>query len=126
MNIVIDTHIFLWLLNDPSKIDKTYFQYIKDTDNNIYLSSISMVELIIKTSIGKLNINFNIKEMAEEMGIKIISFNANDALQLSKLPLYHKDPFDRMIIAQAISNHYSLISDDSKFTLYIANDLNLL
>jgi PIN domain nuclease of toxin-antitoxin system len=126
MNIIIDTHIFLWILNDPSKIDKTYFQYIKDTNNNIYLSSISMVELIIKASIGKLNIDFNIKEMAEEMGIKIISFNANDALQLSKLPLHHKDPFDRMIIAQTISNHYFLISDDSKFTLYIVNELNLL
>jgi PIN domain nuclease of toxin-antitoxin system len=126
MNIIIDTHIFLWLLNDPSKIDKTYFKYIKDTNNNIYLSSISMVELIIKSSIGKLNINFNIKEMAEEMGIKIISFNANDALQLSKLPLHHKDPFDRMIISQTISNHYFLISDDSKFTLYIVNELNLL
>ena len=60
------------------------------------------------------------------MDISIISFDSNDALQLSNLPLHHKDPFDRMIAAQAISKNYALISDDSKFKQYIVNGLNLL
>ena len=126
MNIIIDTHIFLWLLNDPSKIDKSYFKYLEDVNNNIYLSSMSMVELVIKTSIGKLKIDFDIEQAANTMGVEVISFNAGDALQLSKIPLHHKDPFDRMIIAQTISNNYSLISDDLKFTLYAENGLNLI
>lgn len=126
MNIIIDTHIFLWLLNDPSKINDTHLSYIKDTNNNIYLSSMSMVELIIKSSVGKLTVDFDIEQAANAMGVEIISFDSKDALQLSKLPLHHKDPFDRMIIAQAISNDYLLISDDSKFEQYKANGLNLL
>ncbi len=126
MNIIVDTHIFLWLLNNPSKIHKTYLQYLENTDNNIYLSSVSMVELIIKSSIGKLTIDFDIEQAANAMGIQAIPFDADDALQLSKLPLHHKDPFDRMIIAQVISKNYSIISDDSKFEQYKVNGLNLL
>ena len=126
MNIIIDTHIFLWLLNDPSEINDTYLSYIKDTNNNIYLSSMSMVELIIKSSIGKLTIDFDIEQTANAMGVEIISFDSKDAFQLSKLLLHHKDPFDRMIISQAISNDYLLISDDSKFEQYKENGLNLL
>ena len=126
MNIIIDTHVFLWLLNDPSKIVGSYFSHIEDTNNSIYLSSMSMVELIIKSSIGKLTIDFDIEQAANAMDVEIMSFDAKDALQLSKLPLHHKDPFDRMIIAQTISKDYSLISDDSKFDQYVVNGLNLL
>ena len=126
MNIIIDTHVFLWLLNDPSKVDKTYLQHLENTDNNIYLSSMSMVEIIIKSSIGKLTIDFDIEQAANAMDVEIMSFDAKDALQLSKLPLHHKDPFDRMIIAQTISKDFSLISDDSKFDQYVINGLNLL
>ncbi len=126
MNIIIDTHVFLWLLNDPSKIDGSYFSHIEDTNNSIYLSSMSMVELIIKSSIGKLTIDFDIEQAANAMDVEIMSFDAKDALQLSKLPLHHKDPFDRMIIAQTISKDFSLISDDSKFDQYVINGLNLL
>ena len=126
MNIIVDTHIFLWLLNDPSKIDDSYFGHIEDTNKSIYLSSMSMVELIIKSSIGKLTIDFDIEQAANAMDISIIPFDSNDALQLSNLPLHHKDPFDRMIAAQAISKKYALISDDSKFKQYIVNGLNLL
>ena len=126
MNIIIDTHIFLWLLNGPSKIDKNYLQYLENTDNNIYLSSMSMVELIIKSSIGKLKVDFDIEQAANTMGLQVMPFDSKDALQLSKLTLHHKDPFDRMIIAQTISKNYSLISDDSKFKQYTANDLKLL
>ncbi|SMN15298.1 hypothetical protein CRYPA_1367 [uncultured Candidatus Thioglobus sp.] len=85
-----------------------------------------MVELIIKSSIGKLKIDFDIEDAAMKMDIIIVPFDASDAMQLSNLPLHHKDPFDRMIIAQAMSKNYALISDDSKFTLYAGNGLNLI
>lgn len=126
MNILIDTHIFLWLLNDPSKINTQYLKHLKNTKNAIYMSSMSMVELIIKSSIGKLQIEFDIEQEANAMDIEVVSFDAQDALQLSKLPLHHKDPFDRMIIAQTMRKNYVLMSDDAKFGQYTTDGLNLL
>ena len=78
----------------------------------------SIAELMIKKSIGKLDFNFDPLEMAESMGVEILAFTGSDALQLETLPLHHKDPFDRMIISQALANEFSMLSYDSKFRLY--------
>ncbi|RLA23102.1 MAG: PIN domain nuclease [Gammaproteobacteria bacterium] len=118
MTIIIDTHVFLWLLNNPSCIKPEHMECIENTANKIFLSSMSVAELMIKKSIGKLNFDFNILQMAENMGIEILDFTGLDALQLETLPLHHKDPFDRMIIAQARSNRFSIITYDSKFGFY--------
>ena len=71
-----------------------------------------------KESIGKIDIEFDSLEMAQEMGLGVLSFSGTDAMALGKLPLHHKDPFDRMIIAQAIDRRLNLMSDDSKFIQY--------
>ena len=118
MTIIIDTHVFLWLLNDPSRIKPEHMGYIESTVNQIFLSSMSVAELMIKKSIGKLNFDFDILEMAKNMEIEILNFTGVDALQLETLPLHHKDPFDRMIICQAKSNGFSVISYDNKFGFY--------
>jgi PIN domain nuclease of toxin-antitoxin system len=75
----------------------------------------SIAELMIKSSIGKINIEFSPIEMSQKMQIEILDFSGIHALALGKLPFHHKDPFDRMIIAQALVNKISLMSDDSKF-----------
>ena len=118
MTIIIDTHIFLWLLNDPVRIKPEHMDSIENTANKIFLSSLSVAELVIKKSIGKLHFDFDILEMAKDMEIEILDFTGFDAVQLEALPLHHKDPFDRMIIAQAHSNKYPIISYDSKFSFY--------
>jgi PIN domain nuclease of toxin-antitoxin system len=118
MNIIIDTHIFLWLAGDLQKISDKYMQYIEDTSNNIYLSSLSIAEIMIKKSIGNLYFDGDILIILNEMGIDILDFNANSALMLGSLPFYHRDPFDRMIISQAITKKYKIISVDRKFKLY--------
>ena len=118
MSIIIDTHVFLWLLNDPSRLKPEHIHCIENTANKIFLSSMSIAELMIKKSIGKLNFNFSILKMAENMGIEILDFTGFDALQLETLPLHHKDPFDRMIISQAQANKFSVISYDNKFGFY--------
>lgn len=118
MTIIIDTHIFLWLLNDPSHIKLEHLSFIESTANEIFLSSMSIAELMIKKSIGKLDFNFDPLEMAENMGVEILAFTGSDALQLETLPLHHKDPFDRMIISQALANKFSMLSYDSKFGFY--------
>ena len=118
MKIIIDTHIFLWLLNDPNKVEQKYMKHIEDTQNDIFLSAMSVAELMIKKSIGKLDIDFDVIEMVEDMGIEVLDFKGKDALYLGTMPFHHRDPFDRMIISQAISNNYFIISDDRKFNLY--------
>lgn len=121
MNILVDTHIFLWMLSFPDKLNEKRRYALESPANEIFLSSISIVELMIKSSIGKININFNPLEMALEMNLKILDFTGADAMQLGKLPLHHKDPFDRMIISQAMGNKLCLMTDDSKFLKYKCN-----
>jgi PIN domain nuclease of toxin-antitoxin system len=118
LNIIIDTHIFLWLIYDPKKISKEYMEILEDMTNNIFLSSISVAEIMIKKSIGILEVDFDVIEMVDKMSLEFLDFDAKSAIVLATLPFYHKDPFDRMLIAQAISNKYKILSVDSKFKKY--------
>ena len=119
MNIIIDTHIFLWLANgDLKKIKSNYLEAIEDLNNNIYFSSISVAEIMIKKSIVNLVFDGDILDILDEMGIDILDFDAKNALYLGSLPFHHRDPFDRMIISQSLSNNYSIITVDSKFVKY--------
>lgn len=118
MNILIDTHIFLWLAYEPNKISAKHFEYLEDLDNTLYLSSISVAEMMIKKSLGNLQIEFDIPQLCKEMGIEILDFDAKSALLLGNLPFYHRDPFDRMIISQSLANKYYILSVDKKFSQY--------
>ncbi len=86
--------------------------------NTVYLSAISVAELMIKASIGKLEINFDPAAIALETGFQLLDFSAADALLLKTLPFHHKDPFDRMLITQAVTNKYTIMTDDAKFSRY--------
>ena len=118
MKILIDTHIFLWMLSEPGKLNQKRRYELESPANEVYLSSMSIAELIIKESLGKIDINFDPLHMAEKMRVEIVNFTGVDALALGGMPYFHKDPFDRMLIAQAITNHFSLMSDDTKFLKY--------
>lgn len=115
MKILIDTHIFLWALSAPDKLSSKRRFQLELASNEVFLSAMSIAELMIKSSLGKLEINFNPVEMAKEMGIEILDFSGEEALLLENLPFHHKDPFDRMIISQAITYKLKLMSDDQHF-----------
>jgi PIN domain nuclease of toxin-antitoxin system len=118
MKILVDTHIFLWMLSCPEKLNNKRRYELEFSGNEVFLSAISIAELVIQSSIGKIRIDFNPLEMAQEMHLDILNFSGAHAMTLAKLPLLHKDPFDRMIIAQALSDKLNLMSDDSKFLQY--------
>ena len=118
MKIILDTHIFLWSLSEPEKISPKKTFELKTLANTIYVSSISIAEIMIKSSINKLDIPFDPIKMVEKSGFKFLDFNANDAVLLKDLPFHHKDPFDRMLIAQSLANKFHIMSDDRKFKLY--------
>jgi PIN domain nuclease of toxin-antitoxin system len=118
MKIIIDTHIFLWAISNPTKLDKKHKQKIETPTNIIYVSSVSITELMIKSSIGKLDVNFDPIEIAKKSGFELLDFSAEDALALKDLPFHHKDPFDRMLISQALNRKYALMTDDAKMAKY--------
>ena len=118
MKILIDTHIFLWMLSCPEKINDKRRYELESPANEVFLSAMSIAELMIKSSIGKINIEFDPIEMMKKMQIDVLDFAGIHAMALGELPFYHKDPFDRMIIAQALVNKFVLMSDDSKFLKY--------
>ncbi len=91
---------------------------IKTLSNIVYVSSISIAEIMIKTSIGKLNFDFDSIQMVKKSGFELLDFKGEDAVLLKNMPFHHKDPFDRMLIAQCISNNYPIMTDDEKFKLY--------
>lgn len=118
MKIIIDTHIFLWALSDPSRIKERKRAELETLTNTVYVSSISIAEIMIKSSIGKMNVNYDPVDMVRRSGFELLAFRGQDALLLKEMPFYHKDPFDRMLIAQAIANGYALMTEDSKFSAY--------
>ena len=118
MKIIIDTHIFLWSLADPARITKNRIKELESPTNIIYVSSITIAELMIKASIGKLQINFDPIELAEQSGFELLDFSGRDALLLRNLPFHHRDPFDRMLISQSIATKYPLMTDDDNIKLY--------
>ena len=118
MKILLDTHVFLWVLSDSIKLtDKQRFE-IEALSNVIYVSSISIAEIMIKSSLGKLDVEFDVLEMVRESGFELLDFTGKDAVLLKDLPFHHKDPFDRMLICQSKVNKMRLMTDDSKFNLY--------
>ena len=118
MKIIIDTHIYLWALAKPNKIATEKRRELESLANTIYVSSITIAELMIKASLGKLTIDFDPLLLTEEMGFVPLDFSAADAVLLQTLPFHHRDPFDRMLIAQAIAQKFSIMSDDRKFERY--------
>ena len=118
MKIILDTHIFLWAISEPEKISVEKSFEIETLANTIYISSISIAEIMIKASLHKLDISFDPIEMVKESGFEFLDFSAHDAALLKEMPYHHKDPFDRMLIAQSISNKFHIMSSDRKFKLY--------
>jgi PIN domain nuclease of toxin-antitoxin system len=118
MKIIIDTHIFLWALADPTKISRQKLNALESPTNIIYVSSITIAELMIKSSLGKLQIDFDPVDLAQQSGFEHLDFSGKDALLLKTLPFHHQDPFDRMLISQSIVNNFPLMTDDNKFKSY--------
>jgi PIN domain nuclease of toxin-antitoxin system len=118
VKILLDTHIFLWALSAPNKIAKERRGHLENPANIIHVSSVSVAELMIKASLGKLQVDFDPVDMMEKCGFEPLSFHAEDALLLKDMAFHHKDPFDRMLIAQGIANQIPIMTDDEKFRSY--------
>lgn len=129
---VIDTHIFLWLLFEPEKVNEAQLAILKSAKNRVYITNISFWEIALKCRLGKLKLNNltpdDLPPLAEKMGLEVLNVCHDVMASFYKLPQVdsHKDPFDRMIIWQCICDKAVLVSNDRKFPEYEALGLSVL
>lgn len=131
MKYLLDTHTFLWSLLNTKQLPKKVKAEIKNQDNEIYVSSISLWEIAIKSRLKKLELKGikieELEEMIERMDFKTIAMTASDSIGYCNLAEEtHKDPFDRMLIWQCINRNLTIISKDSEFKKFVPYGLKLL
>jgi PIN domain nuclease of toxin-antitoxin system len=121
MPYLLDTHAFLWFVSGDKQLPESAKRIIRNIDESCFLSAASLWEITIKHQNNKLDLGISLKELfdfADRNQIEIIPINYEHLLQLSKLPSHHNDPFDRLIIAQAISEELIIITRDKLFKNY--------
>ncbi|MDQ3633502.1 MAG: type II toxin-antitoxin system VapC family toxin [Acidobacteriota bacterium] len=122
MRYLIDTNIFLWFVSNAKELSQTAKDFIEDGNNEIFLSIASLWEISIKNSLGKLTINGKYESVIDDVNdnsIQILPINFAHTVEQNRLNFHHRDPFDRIIISQAIVENINLISADSIFDNYV-------
>lgn len=121
MRLLIDTHILIWFLEGNKLLSKSRRQIIADSQNDVFISIASLWEIAIKISIGKLTLAQSLEDVIKQIAIeniKILPILPEHTLEVSTLPFHHRDPFDRIIIAQSKIENLPLIADDGEFSNY--------
>jgi PIN domain nuclease of toxin-antitoxin system len=119
LRVLLDTAVFIFAIETPARLSARASAVLKKPENIRELSSISLTEIAIKTTLGKLNISAeNARQAIQDMDIHILPFAADHASRLFDLPRHHTDPFDRQLIAQALCEKISIVTPDDKFRRY--------
>ena len=125
MSLLLDTHIFVWLLLDPDRLGHTLSERIADPETRVLLSVVSLWEIGIKHALGKLTLPEDpkdperwIPEYLRESQIDVLAMSVQHALRVATLPLHHRDPFDRLLIAQAQIEKIPIVTADRSFGAY--------
>ena len=121
MDYLLDTHILIWFLEGDQKLSKVLRNTIIDNKGRTYISISSIWEIAIKTSISKLDTDYTIQEtisLINENGFEILQINHSHCLEIVTLDFHHRDPFDRMLIAQALVENLTIITKDHHFKQY--------
>ncbi|MBR8839801.1 MAG: type II toxin-antitoxin system VapC family toxin [Stigonema ocellatum SAG 48.90 = DSM 106950] len=122
MKILLDTHIFLWFISGDSRLSTDVRDAIRDSDNAVYLSVVSLWESIIKYQLGKLPLpeppETYLPKQRDLHQIASLAIDESSVAQLAKLPLLHRDPFDRMLICQALQNSLTIATLDAAVRAY--------
>ena len=122
MNYLLDTHTFLWFINDDVALSPTAKLTIEASENDVYLSIASIWEMAIKVSLGKLAIPSPFMDFVmtqvDENGINLLDIKPIHLVGILNMPFYHRDPFDRLIISQAKYENLTIIGNDTLFSNY--------
>ena len=121
MTVLLDTHSLQWWLDDPAQLSESAKSIIENRLNSIVISAVVPWELAIKTNIGKLRVHELLANWVNKMiaeGFQEIPVASEHAVRAGLLPLHHRDPFDRMLVAQAQATGWPIISADPVFDHY--------
>ncbi|MDX2272814.1 MAG: type II toxin-antitoxin system VapC family toxin [Cyanobacteriota bacterium] len=127
MRILLDTHIFLWFISGDIQLSTDVRDAIRDPDNEAYLSSVSIWEAIVKYQLGKLPLpeppEIYLPKQRDLHQIASLALDESSVIQLPKLPPLHRDPFDRMLICQALQNGLTIATVDAAVRAYLVSVL---
>jgi PIN domain nuclease of toxin-antitoxin system len=119
MRILLDTHIFIWMATEPERLSSRFTESIIDRQNSLFLSLASIWEIQIKVALGKLDLKGDLATIVdiqiEENSIQLLSIDLKHIYALSNLPAHHRDPFDRLLIAQSQVEKMTLATVDGAF-----------
>ena len=122
MRLLLDTHIFLWLISEQQRLSEATLNAISDRDNEVYLSVVSLWEVIIKHGRGRLRLpqppDRYLPAQRERHQIASLPIDEACVLRLARLPNVHRDPFDRMLVCQAIENGLTIVTVDDEIRAY--------
>ena len=119
MNLLLDTHVLLWWLDNPTTLlSEQALIAIRDPDNQIIVSVVSAWEIAIKKALGKLESPDNLKEVIVDSGFGLMPIDYEHAWQVKDLPSHHRDPFDRLLVTQAKIERLTLVTRDLRLKAY--------
>ena len=118
MNLSLDTHVLLWWLDDSPALRRDVRDAIAASGNLLIVSAAVIWEIRIKQALGKLEIDPTFLEIVRRQGFELLSITADHACAVGDLPLHHRDPFDRLIIAQARIEGLTIVTHDPQFARY--------
>jgi PIN domain nuclease of toxin-antitoxin system len=119
MRVLLDTSVLIFSTEAPERLSKRAYETLRDTRTIREISSVSLAEIAIKNALGKLKLPADVVRQAmQDMLVRFLPFTADHAYRMFELPLHHRDPFDRQIIAQALSEKIPVVTPDEKFQLY--------
>ena len=122
MKLLLDTHVFIWWSGEPDKLSEKALDACENRANRLILSIVSIWEMQIKMQLGKLKLKRSLKDLVENQqninNLQILPVSPNHIFMLDNLPMHHSDPFDRLLISQAIEEKLFLVSKDDKFSDY--------
>ena len=122
MKLLLDTHVFIWWANEPEWLSPKVLSLCEDAENTLLLSVASVWEMQIKTQLGKLKFALPLSNLIRSQqqinNIQILPIELEHVLELQRLPAYHNDPFDRLLMVQAKAEDALLVSKDSAFKKY--------
>jgi len=123
MRLLLDTHVLLWWMDDSADLQPKARNAIADSENLVYLSAVTVWEIVVKRALGKLDIPDNWKDILDNESFRRLPVTCEHALGLEKLPDLHRDPFDRLLLAQAITDDLVLVTHDETMLRYTVRTL---
>jgi PIN domain nuclease of toxin-antitoxin system len=118
VNLLLDTNVVIWMVGVSQRLSPEVRAMLNDPGNELWVSTSSIHEIAVKVAIGKLRVPANFPQSLEALGCRSLAVTVDDAWRVSVLPLLHRDPFDRLIVAQAIGNSLTLMTSDRELAAY--------